>query len=57
METPIHASQDVDRNEMMPRIIAAIAGVVLVIAAVVGAAYSGLWSPPATHVATTTTTH
>jgi hypothetical protein len=58
METPIHASNDVDRNENLPRIVAAVAGVALVVIAVLVASYSGLWSPPATHVAAqTTTTH
>ncbi|HEX3665950.1 MAG TPA: hypothetical protein VHU23_12030 [Rhizomicrobium sp.] len=48
METPIHAANDVDRNERMPRIVAAVAGIVLVGIVVVGLTYSGLWSPPAT---------
>ena len=57
MEKPIHAANDVDSDEMLPRILAAVAGVVLVVLAVVGAAYSGMWSPPATHIAQTTAAH
>jgi len=58
METPIHASEEVDKDETIPRIVAAIAGVVIlaVVAGVV--AYSGFWSPPATKMpAAVTQTH
>lgn len=48
MDKPIHAANNVDSGETMPRIIAAIAGVVIlaVVAGVV--AYSGMWNPPPT---------
>lgn len=53
MEAPIHAANDVDKNETVPRIIAALAGVAVL--AIVGGlvAYSGMWSPPASQVQTT----
>ncbi|HET7336037.1 MAG TPA: hypothetical protein VFI93_13050 [Rhizomicrobium sp.] len=55
METPIHAANDIDRNETVPRIIAALAGVA-VLAIVAGlVAYSGMWSPPASQIQTTVT--
>ncbi|HTQ15713.1 MAG TPA: hypothetical protein VMH86_17735 [Rhizomicrobium sp.] len=57
MERPIHASEDVDRDENTPRIIAVVAGIVIVVVAAVGFKYSGLWSPPATSQARIATTH
>lgn len=54
MEQPIHASNDVDRDERTPRIMAVVAGIVIVVVAVVGFKYTGMWSPPpATHTAQT----
>ncbi|MGH6872812.1 MAG: hypothetical protein ACREHE_15020 [Rhizomicrobium sp.] len=57
MDKPIHASEDVDRGENTPRIIAVVAGIVIVVVAAVGFKYSGLWSPPATAQSQTTTAH
>lgn len=58
MEAPIHAANDVDKDENVPRIVAICAGIGIAIVAVVAMVYSGFWSPPATsapaHVATTT---
>jgi hypothetical protein len=48
METPIHAADNVDKDETGPRIIAVIAGVVLIAIAAGALIYSGIWSPPAT---------
>ncbi|HEY5337262.1 MAG TPA: hypothetical protein VIJ85_03590 [Rhizomicrobium sp.] len=45
MESPIHASQNVDKDEMMPRIIAIVAGVALIAIVTGGVVYSGMWSP------------
>ena len=54
METPIHAANEVDKDETVPRVIAAIAGVVILAVVGVAVAYSGFWSPPATTQAQTT---
>jgi purine-cytosine permease-like protein len=48
METPLHAANDVDKNENVPRIIAVVAGIAIAIVAAVVVIYSGYWSPPAT---------
>ncbi|MBI3675076.1 MAG: hypothetical protein HY243_00460 [Proteobacteria bacterium] len=48
METPIHAAKEVDKDETVPRIIAAIAGVVILAVVGVAVVYSDFWSPPAT---------
>jgi hypothetical protein len=48
MEAPIHAADEVDKNETVPRVIAVIAGVVLIAIAAGAMIYSGVWSPPAT---------
>ena len=53
METPIHAANEVDKDETVPRIIAAVAGVVILAIVGVAVAYSGFWSPPATSQAQT----
>lgn len=45
MEQPIHASDNVDKNETVPRIIAVVAGVVLIGIVAGGLMYSGIWSP------------
>jgi hypothetical protein len=57
METPIHAANEVDKDETLPRIIAVIVGVVLIAIAAVALTYSGIWSPPATTAQQTTATH
>ena len=45
MEQPIHASDNVDKDETVPRIIAVVAGVLLIGIVAGGLMYSGLWSP------------
>jgi hypothetical protein len=56
MEAPIHAANDVDKNENVPRIVAICAGIAIAVVAAVAVVYSGFWSPPATsapaHIAT-----
>ncbi len=54
METPLHAANEVDKDETVPRIVAAIAGIALLAIAAGALIYSGIWSPPATTVATQT---
>jgi hypothetical protein len=48
MEAPIHAANDVDRNENLPRIIAICAGIGIAVVAAVAMVYSGFWAPPST---------
>ena len=55
MESPIHAANEVDKGELVPKIVAAVAGVVMIAVAAVVLAYSGFWSPPATLQAMTHT--
>jgi hypothetical protein len=58
MEKPIHASEDVDKDETVPRIIAVIAGVVLIGIVAGGLMYSGMWSPSnPTQISATTAKH
>jgi hypothetical protein len=45
MEEPLHASRDVDKDETMPRIVAAVAGLALIVIVAGGLMYSGIWSP------------
>jgi len=54
MEEPLHASKDVDGDETMPRIVAAVAGIALLVIVAGGLMYSGIWSP-ANPTATTAT--
>jgi hypothetical protein len=54
METPLHAANEVDRGETVPKIVAAVAGIVLLAIAAGALIYSGIWSPPPTTVATQT---
>lgn len=58
MEAPIHAANDVDKNENVPRIVAICAGIAIAVVAAIAVVYSGFWSPPATstpaHIATST---
>lgn len=54
MDHPIHAADVVDKDETVPKIVAAIAGLVLLAVAAGAMIYSGLWSPPATTAITTT---
>lgn len=51
METPIHAAKEVDKDETMPRIIAAIAGVVILAVVGIAVVYSDFWSPAPTGTA------
>ena len=48
MEVPIHAAKEVDKGEAVPKVVAAVAGLVIIAIAVVVMAYSGFWSPPPT---------
>jgi hypothetical protein len=54
MEEPLHASKDVDSDETMPRIVAAVAGIALIVIVAGGLVYSGIWSPANPATATTT---
>jgi hypothetical protein len=55
----MHASDDVDRDQNVPRMIAVGVGLAILVVAGVTLAYSGLWAPPATamHTASAATTH
>lgn len=53
MEEPLHAARDVDKDETVPRIVAVVAGLALIIIVTGGLMYSGLWSPAATQITTT----
>ena len=55
MDHPIHAADTVDKDETVPKIIAAIAGLALLAIAAGAMIYSGLWSPAPTTVTQTTT--
>jgi hypothetical protein len=58
MERPIHASADLDKDETVPRIIAVVAGVVLIGIVAGGLMYSGIWSPAnPTHISATMAKH
>jgi hypothetical protein len=54
METPLHAANEVDKDETLPKIVAAVAGIALLAIAAGALIYSGIWSPPPTNVATQT---
>ena len=47
MEHPIHAAENVDKDETVPRIVAVVAGIALIAIVAGGLVYSGIWSPPA----------
>jgi len=55
METPIHASSEVDKNETWPRVIAVGAGIAILAIVGILVVNSGSWAPmttaPATHTA------
>ena len=53
MDHPIHAAEMIDKDEGIPKLVAAIAGLALLLIAAGAMIYSGLWSPPATSVTTT----
>ena len=58
MEEPLHASKDVDSDETVPRIVAAVAGLALIAIVAGGLVYSGIWSPSnPTATAATMTKH
>jgi hypothetical protein len=57
MDHPIHAADVVDKDETVPKIVAAIAGLVLLAVAAGAMIYSGYWSPAPTSQTVTTTTH
>lgn len=50
MDSPIHAANEVDKGETLPKVIAAVAGLVIIAIVAAAAAYSGIWSPPATSI-------
>lgn len=50
MESPIHAANEVDKGEAVPKIVAAVAGLIIIVVGIIAAVYSGVWSPPATQV-------
>jgi len=47
MEAPIHAANEVDKGEGTTKVVAALAGLVIILVTVGVAYYSGFWSPPA----------
>jgi len=53
MEHPVHAAEQVDKDETVPKIVAAVAGLALLVIAAGAMIYSGLWSPPATTITQT----
>jgi hypothetical protein len=57
METPLHAANEVDKDETVPKVVAIIAGVVLVAIAAAAVTYTGLWSPPSTATQQADTAH
>ena len=48
MELPIHAANEVDKGELVPKLVAAAAGIVIIAVTAIVITYSGFWSPPAT---------
>lgn len=53
MESPIHAANEVDKGETVPKIIAGVAGLVIIAITALVLTYSGFWSPPPTTQSTT----
>jgi len=53
MESPIHAANEVDKGETVPKIVAGVAGLVIILISALVLAYSGFWSPPPTTQSTT----
>ncbi len=51
METPLHAANEVDKDETVPKIVAAVAGIALLAIAAGVMIYSGIWEPAPTQVA------
>lgn len=50
MEAPIHAANEVDKGEVLPKVIAGVAGLVIIAITITVVTYSGFWAPPATSV-------
>jgi hypothetical protein len=48
MEAPIHAANEVDKDETVPKIVAAVAGLALLAIAAGALIYSGIWEPAPT---------
>ena len=57
MDHPAHAAENIDKDEGVPKIIAAVAGLALLGIAAGAMIYSGYWSPAPTTQSATTTTH
>jgi len=54
MDHPVHAAEMIDRNEGVPKIVAAVAGLALLAIAAGALIYSGYWAPPPSTAATST---
>lgn len=52
MDAPIHAANQVDKGEALPRLIAIAAGILILAISVAVIVYSGIWNPPATSMKT-----
>lgn len=48
MEVPIHAANEVDKGETVTKVVAAVAGLVIIAITVAVFAFSGFWAPPPT---------
>lgn len=48
MEAPIHAAREVDKGETVPKVVAGVAGLIIIAITVAVVAYSGFWAPPPT---------
>jgi len=57
MDHPVHAAEMIDKNEGVPKIVAAIAGLALLAIAAGVMVYTGYWSPPPTNVTASTDGH
>lgn len=53
MDHPVHAAEEIDKNENIPKLIAAAAVIGLLVIATGAFVYSSYWSPPATTVTQT----
>lgn len=57
MDHPQHAAEMIDKDEGVPKIVAAIAGLALLAIAAGAMIYSGYWSPPSGAPATQSEKH
>jgi hypothetical protein len=57
MDHPVHAAEMIDKNEGVPKIVAAIAGLALLAIAAGVMVYTGYWSPPPTNFTASTGGH